>query len=354
MNRPVRPRPAAGLAAALALTLAACAGGTGTAPTSGDAPGDAPADGPSSRQATELTVVLDWTVNTNHAGLYLARQRGYFDDAGLAVEILEPGEISGLQLVATGDADVAYSVAESLVPAVERGVDAVSIAAVIEHNTSSLLFQKSSGITRPRDLPGHVYGSYDSPLENALISTLVSCDGGDPDGIVTAPLATDDFRIGLTEDQFDYVWVYDAWDTIRLRDVDGMDVGTIPFIDHTECIPDWYTPLLATSRAQLAEDPETVRAFLDAVARGYRDAMTDPAAAAEAVLAASPELDRELVEASAEYLATHYASDPADWGRQTAETWDGFLDFLAEHDIAGAGLDADALWTNDYLPAAGD
>ena len=80
---------------------------------------------------------------------------------------------------------------------IEGGVDAVSIAAVIEHNTSSLLFENSTGITRPRDLPGHVYGSYDSPLENALISTLVSCDGGDPAGIETAPLATDDFRIGL-------------------------------------------------------------------------------------------------------------------------------------------------------------
>ncbi len=344
---PRAPRPAPLAAAAtLALTLAACAGTTGTdAPA---APGDDAAD------VTALTVVLDWTVNTNHAGLYLARERGYFADAGLEVEILEPGDISGLQLVATGDADIAYSVAESLVPAVEGGVDAVSIAAVIEHNTSSLLFENSTGITRPRDLPGHVYGSYDSPLENALISTLVSCDGGDPAGIETAPLATDDFRIGLTEDQFDYVWVYDAWDTIRLRDVDGMDVGTIAFIDHTDCIPDWYTPLLATSRAQLAEDPDAVRAFLDAVTRGYQDAMAEPSAAAEAVLAASPELDRELVEASAEYLATHYAEDPAGWGRQTAGTWDGFIGFLAEHDIAGADLDPASLWTNDYLPAAGE
>lgn len=335
----MNPRTAAALASlsALTLTLAACSGGAAD-----DSPGG---------EATRLTVVLDWTINTNHSGLYLAQERGYFTDAGLEVEILEPGEISGLQLVATGDAHLAYSVAESLVPAVESGVDAVSVAAVIEHNTSSLLFETSTGITRPRDLPGQVYGSYESPLEMALLSALVSCDGGDPAGIETAPLSTDDFRIGLTQDQFDYVWVFDAWDTIRLGDVDGMDIGTIPFLDHTDCIPDWYTPLLATSKAQLEEDPESVRAFLGALTRGYQDAMAEPGAAADAIVAASPELDRELVEASAEYLSTRYASDPAAWGRQTAETWDGFVGFLAEHDIAGTDLDPDTLWTNDLLPA---
>ncbi len=149
----------------------------------------------------------------------------------------------------------------------------VSVATVIQHNTSSLISLTESGITRPRDLAGHTYGSYGSELEEALIRTLVECDGGDPDAVELAPLSSDDFRIGLLEHQFDAAWVFDAWDTIRLGQIDGLDVSTIPFIDHTDCIPDWYTPLVATSQQHLDEDPELVRDFLAALTHGYEDAI---------------------------------------------------------------------------------
>lgn len=326
-------RAAAGGAVAL-LAVSACAAAPGT-----DADGLVP-----------VTVVLDWTPNTNHSGLYLAEANGWFAEAGLDVEIVEPGETSALQLLATGHTDFAYSVAESLVPARQQGVDAVSVAAVIESNTSSLIFERSSGITGPRDLAGKVYGSYGSRLESALIGALVACDGGDPDAVLTAPLASDDFRIGLTQGQFDIAWVFDAWDTIRLRDVDGLDVGTIPFIEHTDCIPDWYTPLVATSAATIENDPETVGAFVDALARGYAAAMTDPAAATAALMAAAPELDERLVELSAEYLATRYAAAPEQWGVQRAETWDGFVGFLEREGLIEPGFDTEAAWTNDHLP----
>jgi ABC-type nitrate/sulfonate/bicarbonate transport system substrate-binding protein len=326
----------AGLGALAAAALAACSSATG--------------DAPGGERARSVTVVLDWTPNTNHSGLYLAQANGWFDDAGLDVEILEPGETSGLQLLATGHADFAYSVAESLVPARAQGVEAVSVAAVIEHNTSSLIFERSSGITRPRDLAGAVYGSYGSELETALVRALVACDGGNPAAVVTAPLASDDFRLGLTEDQFDYAWVFDAWDTIRLRDLDGLDVGTIPFIEHTDCIPDWYTPLVATNASTLADDPSVVRDFLAALSRGYAAAMADPDGAARALLAAAPELDERLVVASAGYLATRYADDPAAWGRQAPGTWDGFVGFLEREGLIEPGFDTTAAWTDEYLP----
>jgi ABC-type nitrate/sulfonate/bicarbonate transport system substrate-binding protein len=297
-----------------------------------------------------VDIVLDWTPNTNHSGLYIAQARGYLREAGLDVTIVEPGETSGSQLVAAGKADFAYSVSESLVPAREQGADLVSIAAVIEHNTSSLISLGSSGITRPRDLAGHTYGSYESALEKALIGKLVSCDGGDPEAVTHTPLVSDDFRIGLTEHHYDTAWVFDAWDTIRLRDLDHLDVSNIAFIDHTDCIPDWYTPIVVTSRAHLDDDPAMVKAFLGALAHGYRDAMTDPGVAVDALRAAAPELDVDLLTRSAEYLATRYASDPAQWGRQKAETWDEFVAFLQDNELAADDFDVAAAWSDDYLP----
>lgn len=305
------------------------------------------------RSLRKVTVVLDWTPNTNHSGLYLAQAEGWFEDEGLDVEIIEPGETSGLQLVAAGQADFAYSVAEGLVPARAAGADVVSVATVIEHNTSSLISLSEDGITRPRDLEGKRYGSYESELEKALIGKLVECDGGDPAKVEFTPLASDDFRIGLTEDQFDTAWVFDAWDTVRLGEVDGLDVETIAFRDHFDCIPDWYTPLVATSRSLLDDEPDVARGFLAALSRGYDEAAADPHHAAQALLEAAPELDPELVEASALWLGPQYAS--GDWGTQRAEVWDGFVSFLEEEGLTEPGFDTEAAWTDEFLPGgAGD
>lgn len=297
-----------------------------------------------------VSVVLDWTPNTNHSGLYLAQSRGYFADAGIDLTIVEPGDTSGLQLLAAGQADFAFSVAEGLVPAREQGAEVVSVATVIQHNTSSLISLAESGITRPRDLAGHSYGSYGSELEEALIRTLVECDGGDPDTVELTPLSSDDFRIGLTEHQFDTAWVFDAWDTIRLGQIDGLDVSTIPFLDHTDCIPDWYTPLVATSQQHLDDDPELVRDFLAALTHGYEDAIAEPQAAADAVHEAAPEIDEELLALSAQWLAPRYTDDPAHWGAQEAAVWDDFVGFLQDNGLADAGFDTDAAWTDDFLP----
>lgn len=337
---------------ALALTLTACAGSPAAQRAAEEDGSPAASSGSGDAAPREVDVVLDWTPNTNHSGLYLALERGYFEDAGLDVTVIEPGDIGGLELLATGDADFAYSVAENLLPAVESGVDAVSVAAIIETNTSSLLALADSGIARPADLAGHVYGTWGSPLEIALVEALVECDGGDPTAIRTAPMASEDVRIGLTRDQYDYVWVYDAWDTIRLTEVDGLDATTLPFREHTECIPNWYTPLVATRQATLDSDPGLVEDFLGALAHGYGDAMREPEAAADAIMAASPELDADLVARSAEYLATRYADSPEAWGRQDAATWEGFAAFLAEHDLTGGGADPARVWTNAPLDAA--
>ncbi len=336
LSSPHLPRRVRACAAGLVvLALAACS------PAGAAGPGE---------PLRPVTVVLDWTPNTNHSGLYLARDRGYFADAGLDVTIVEPGEASGAQLVAAGRAQFAFSVAEGLVPARGQGADIVSVAAVIQHNTSSLLSLTSSGIERPRDLEGKRYGSYGSKLESALIGALVTCDGGDPAKVEMPPLVSEDFRIGLTEGQYDAAWVFDAWDTIRLRDVDGLDVSTLAFADHTDCIPDWYTPLIATSGELVRDDPALVRSFVGAISHGYQDAIAEPDAAADAILAAAPELEPALVEASAAWLAERYTDDPARWGAQDRRVWDEFVAFLVDHDLIDAGFDTDAAWTDEFLP----
>ena len=332
-------RAGAALSVATLVVLTGCASQTGAAD-----------DGGSGTSALRpVTVVLDWTPNTNHLGLYLAQERGWFREAGLDLKIIEPGETSGLGLVGAGKADLAFSVAESLVPTRERGADVVSVATIIQENTSSLISLTDDGISRPRDLVGKNYGSYGGALEEALIGRLVECDGGDPSKVNFVPRVSDDMRIGLTQDQFDTTWVFDAWDTVRLREVDKMKVSTIPFAEHTECIPNWYTPLLAASGEAVRSGDPLISDAVAVIERGYRAAIDDPQAGAEALLKAVPELDRRLVEPSARYLGEHFAPSAEEWGGQDPAVWQGFVDFLVEHELAGADFDVAGAWTNDLL-----
>ena len=322
------------------LALAACSSGGG----SGD--GDDAAGG----GTREVTLMLNWTPNAQHAGIYAAEALGYYEDAGIDLTIVEPADTGVEPVVAQGDADFGIAQAESLLPARAAGVPVVSIATLLPHNDSSLMALADSGIERPRDLEGRTYGGYGGALETELVQRLVECDGGDPDRVEFVEVGNVDYLTGMQRDRFDFAWVFNGWDALAAEEVQDVAVTTIPFIGHLDCIPDWYTPLLLTSESTLEEDPELVRDLLAATARGYELAVADPGRAADLLLDAVPELDRDLVEASTTYHASRFIEDGQAWGHQEAAVWSDFGAFLVEAGLLDEPVDTDAAFTDDVLP----
>jgi ABC-type nitrate/sulfonate/bicarbonate transport system substrate-binding protein len=155
---------------------------------------------------------------------------------------------------------------------------------------------------------------------------------------------------GLARDQYDFVWIFDGWDGIRATEIEDAPVNFLHFIDYTDCIPDWYTPLIITSESMIADNPDTVRAFMEATSRGYEYAMEHPDEAAEALLAAVPELDEQLVKLSAEYLASRYVDEGRQWGLQDEAIWTRFEQFLRDAGLTDTEVDVAAAYTNDFLP----
>ncbi len=297
----------------------------------------------------KVTVILDWTPNTNHAGVYLARQKGYYQRAGLDVKVIEPDQAGALAQVMAGNGQFAFSYAEQVLPLRAQGSDVVSIAAVTRTNTSSLVSPADRGIRRPRDLEGKTYAGFGGDIEKPLIEALVRCDGGDPAKVKYVDVGNVDYTVGFRRKAFDAVWVFDGWDVIRMRRIQKTPVNTIQFRDHLNCIPDWYTPVIATSGTVLKEQPETVRAFLAATAKGYEDAAKHPSEAAAVVMQAAPESDQALLVPSARFLAPFFLDANGRWGHQDPGMWEGFNAFLRTNDIT-APESAEGSFTNDYLP----
>ncbi len=310
-----------------------------------DATDDAPAE-----ELRDVTVMLDWTPNTNHLGIFIANAEGYYEEAGLSVDIVEPGAGGVEQVIAQGAADFGISVQEAVIPAREQGVPVVSIAAVIEQNTSSLMALAETGIEEPADLEGHAYGGFGGALETELVRTLVECEGGDPDAVTFTEVGDVDYLVGMERGQYDFVWIFDGWDGIRAQEIEGADVNFIRFRDYLDCIPDWYTPLIITSESMIADEPEVVEAFLAATTEGYEFAIEDPGAAADILLEAVPELDEDLVRPSALFLSNEFAFTERQWGEQQLDIWVEFEAFLREAELTETQIDVEEAYTNEFLP----
>lgn len=303
---------------------------------------------------TQLTVLLDWTPNTNHSGIYIAREKGWYKKAGLNVRIIEPGENSNAtQMLATGKADFAISTEEDITPAIAQGLPVVSVGAILQHNTSSLYALKSAGITRPRDLAGKKYGGFGGQLEKALLNALVSCDGGNPKAVKYVQVGNADYRVGLTKHFYDFFWGFDGWEGIELGNIDHLPLVSIPFSSYQKCLPDWYTPLIATSQKLIDNDSSVVSKFMQATRQGYQDAMAHPNDAVTALMQAAPDLDRSLVTKSAQYLAKHYAADPAKWGWQDKAVWTRMTGFLQKAGMLDGKVDVNKAFTNKFLGSNG-
>jgi ABC-type nitrate/sulfonate/bicarbonate transport system substrate-binding protein len=324
--------------------LAACSDDEGSSSSSDVSVG--------SGELQEVTLMLNWTPNAQHDGIYLAQAEGLYEEAGIDLEIVEPGEEGSDVAVGTGAADLGISQAESLLPAREQGVPVVSVATLFPVNDSSLMLLADEGVESPADLEGLTYGGYGGALETELISRLVECDGGDPEAVEHVEVGNVDYLAGLEQDRFDVVWVFEGWDALRAREVEDVDLTTLPFRDFQDCIPNWYTPIVIAGEDILADDPEVVDAFLAATAEGYQLAADDPAAAADALLAAAPELDEDLVRASAEHHAPLFMEGGGEWGVQDEEVWTEFEQFLREAGLTQDEVDVSAAFTNDHLPSS--
>lgn len=294
-----------------------------------------------SGEKTKVTMVLDWTPNTNHTGLYVAQEKGYFSDEGLEVSIEQPPENGATDMVASGGAQFGIEFQDTMAPALsgDSPLPISAVAAVMQHNTSGLVSLSEKGITSFGKMAGHSYATWDSPTEQAILKTLVEKDGGKWDDVKLISTYVEDIRAGLKSD-IESVWVYAGWDKIKL-DMDGTAINFLPFKD-ADPVFDYYNPVIIANNDTIEKDPELVKSFLSAVKKGYEYAAEHADEAADILLKAAPELDKDLVKKSQEYVSTRYIDDASGWGVIDPERWNRFYTWLNDNKLVEHELGSDA------------
>ena len=305
------------------------------------------------KELTPVTLCLDWTPNTNHTGLYAALALGYYEDAGLDVQFVQPPENGAVLMCAAGQADFAIDAQDTMAASLDldEPLDVTAVAAILQHNTSGILSRAGDGITSAKGLEGKIYSTWESPIELAMIRYCMEKEGGDFDKVRLIPNNLYDEPAALAAHQTDAVWVFYGWSGIN-ADLEEVPCDYWAFRDQAEEL-DYYTPVILANNAFLAESPETAKAFLEASAKGYAYAAEHPQEAADLLIEGDTtgSLDdaRDLVYASQEWLSKEYIADADEWGVFDADRWNAFYGWLyanglTTHDLTGTGF------TNEYLP----
>lgn len=302
----------------------------------------------------KITFVLDWAPNTNHTGLYVAIEKGYFADAGIEVEVVQPPEGGAEMLVASGNAQFGVSFQDSMAPALtgDDALEITAVATVIQHNTSGIVSRKGEGMSAPKGMEGKKYATWDSPVEKATIEQVMKADGGDFSKVELIPSTVTDEVSALQSKSVDAIWIFYGWAGIACE-VAGLPVDYFAFAD-ADPVFDYYTPVIISSNSYLEQNPETAKAFLKALSMGYEFAISNPKEAADILINAAPELESnaELVYRSQEYLAKEYKAECARWGEFDPERWAAFYNWLNENNLMENPVDPLKGYTNDYLPEA--
>lgn len=325
------------------ILVAGCSSG-GSSANQSDQPGV-----PDSQELQPVTVMLDWVPNTNHTGLYVARDKGWYAAEGLAVDIVEPTQGGTTQLVATGKAQFGVSYQEDVTLARASDVPVVSIAAVIQHNTSGFASPRDKGITSPRLMENKRYGGWGSPSEEAVLRAVVENDGGDFNKVQILNIGTADFFTAVERD-VDFAWIYYGWTGIEAKQR-GLDLN---FLELREFEPalDYYTPVLIAGEQIIKDNPGLVEKFMRATAKGYQFAIDQPGEAARILLKNVPELDEQLVMESQKYLSPRYRDDAARWGEQNPRVWERYADWMYQNKLLPERIDTKRAFTNEFLPPA--
>ena len=295
---------------------------------------------------TQVTVALDWYPWSNHSGLYLARQRGYYSAEGLDVTIYVPSNPEDvLKLVGSGKDTFGISYQTDVLFARAEGVQVVSVAALVQHPLNSIMALRDSGITRPRQLVGRRVGTAGLPSDDAYLATMMAADGADAKQVETVGVGFD-LLPALLGKKVDAIvggyWVHES----IVADLKGQPVNVMKVQDWG--VPDYYELVLVASDATVTTRPDAVRRFVRATTKGYVDAHADQQAALAALFAASPETDRELEQRGIVLLAPQWLDAGGVFGGQTSDRWRAYADWLKRQQLLKPEVDPAAAFTDQF------
>lgn len=297
---------------------------------------------------TKISLALDWFPYAMHAGLYTAKERGYFADEGLDVDIHAPADAATiLQTVAQGRDNFGLNYQPDVLLARSEGLPVVSVAALTQHSLAALMTLQESGLKRPRDLKGKRIGHAGVPLERLLFDTILKNDGV-KNGIEDVQFTNVgyDALTGLLAGQLDAASVYYTNQPV-IAENQGRKVNIMKVTDYG--VPDYYDLVIVTNEDMIKNNPEVVERFLRAITKGYKEAAANPQEAIKLMKQSNPELDTTVANKEILLETPVWIANNGVFGWQEESRWLSFAQWMKDGGLLTKPVDARRAFTNSFV-----
>ncbi len=276
--------------------------------------------------AEKFTVLLDWYVNPDHGPLYVAQARGYFEKAGLDVELIAPANPNDPpKLVAAKKADVAISYQPQLHLQIDQGLPLVRIGTLVATPLNCIVVLDDSDIKQIRDLKGRKIGYSVAGFEDVLLASVLEANGL---SIEDVSLVNVNFSLSpaLMSKQVDAV--IGAYRNFEINQLDIHGVPGRAFYLEEEGIPAYDELIIATHVDNVSD--ARMRRFIDALERGVQFMINHQEQAWEDFIAHDRQLDNELNRRAWRDTLPRFALRP---GALDQSRYRKFAEFLMERDM---------------------
>jgi NitT/TauT family transport system substrate-binding protein len=327
--------------------LAGCVGGTGGGGDGGDASATS-----TPTESTDLSVILNWKPNATQAGYFVADRNGFYEEEGLNVDLVS-GQGGGFaaKQVGLGNQDLGLGTGVALLQARNRDLDIRSYAAAQDSNAAIYTVEEQFGgtLSEPSQLAGKRIAVVAESAKTMTYLQMLLEQEGIREDVELVNVGVEQQTTNLLSGNVDAaVGIFS--DSLGLAE-QGYDASMLWLANYTPAIG--RTVFARPEYA--AENPDAIRGFLRATARGWAWASNDPEGAMDRMVEARSSLSksREIGLLKLKYTAKNLVLSETvrehGWGHQRADAWDRVVTSLAENDVIESGVAADDVWTNEYL-----
>jgi len=284
----------------------------------------------------ELDVVLDWYPNALHAFLYVAIEKGYYEEEGLKVNIRFPSNSNdAISLVAAGQADIGLYYQQDVIQArTQQNVPVKSIGAVVQGPLNIVLSLEEKNITTAEDLVGKTIGYAGTELSEALIRSIMNDVGADYSDVTMIDVGFD-LMSSMTTGNVDATIGCLVNHEVPQMEEEGFSVNWFDLDEYG--VPTYYEGVFLANDDAIENDSETLSAFLRASAKGFADMKADPEAALEILLNHQNEENFPLSETverkSMEVLLPMMETADAAFLSQSDACWQENIDWMLEQGL---------------------
>jgi putative hydroxymethylpyrimidine transport system substrate-binding protein len=301
----------------------------------------------SKEKVQKVTLMLDWYPNAVHSLLYVAKEKGYFKEQGIDVDIKMPADTNDpLKLVAANQVDMAISYQPEVLVARGENIPVKSFAALVRHPLNQLMVPANGPIKSPKDLEGKTIGYPSIPLDEAIVQTMVKSDGGDPQKIKMVDVGWDLIPAMATKKTNALIGGYINHEKLLLEKEGHPMLALNP---KEYGVPDYYELVLVGSEKGLKEKPEVFKKFMAAITKGQKYVQENPEKGLSILLKnadKSSPLDKDVETKSLQILLPLMDAKNKAFAYQDPQTWKNVAEWLKDNKVVKTKVNSKDAFVN--------